>query len=372
MKKIKLFFAIRSLDFGGAERQFIELVKHIDKNHFEVTVCTMYGGEQEEEIKAVEGIRYFNLQKKGRYDFFRFYRNYRALLQGIRPQLIYSFLGEMNLYSLWCKPTDSQIIWGFRASNMDLSKYGRVSRLLFRLQRRFSNRVDKIIANSGASVAFHGEQGFCMKQAVVIPNGIDTERFRQDERMREEFRRSHGLENGDIAVGIVARIDHMKGYPLFAVAAAALLRRYPNLKFFAVGDGDRKIKEQCEAILGDFSKERFVWLGRRREVEEVYNGLDIAVSSSLGEGFSNSIAEAMACGVPCIATDVGDSALIVGECGIVIAPGSEEALVEGVEKMMRSDLKQLGRCARERIVENFSIENMVKKTESEIRKCVES
>ena len=361
---IRLVLAIRSLDIGGAERQFIELVKGIDNTKFEVTVCTMYGGIQEPIVREIPGITYHNLGKKGRYDIFDFCRKYRRLLNEVRPDVIYSFMGEMNLFSLWCKPKRTRLIWGFRASDMDLRRYGTVPRLVFGLQKRFSCRVDRIIANSHASVAFHEANGFCMDRAVVIPNGIDTERFCRDLGKRETFRKRYDLAESDIAIGIVARIDPMKGYPVLARAAKALFERHENAKFFAVGDGDPSIKNECETILGEFSGSRFVWLGRQESMEEIYSGLDIVVSPSLfGEGFSNSVAEAMSCEVPCVVTDVGDSAVIVGDAGIVVPSNDHKVLSKGIEKMMQVDLSKLGKRARDRIKENFSIDKMIHRTE---------
>ncbi len=372
---VKVVLSIRSLDIGGAERQFIELVKHIDKTKFDVTMCTMYGGVQEEIVKNIDGIRYINLQKKGRYDFLDFYLKYKKVLFDTQPDVIYSFLGEMNLFSLWCKPKKSKIFWGFRASNMDLSQYGKVSQLMFWLQKKLSCRVDKIIANSQASVEFHKKSGFCMDRAVVVPNGIDTTRFGRDTYKREEFRRKYDLSEKDVAIGIVARIDYMKGYTILAESAKRVLASYENVKFFAVGGGDETIKNECEKILGVYNGTRFIWLGNQKQVEDIYSGLDIAVSSSFGEGFSNSIAEAMSSEVPCVVTDVGDSRMIVADTGIVVAPNDAQSLSAGIEKMLSSDLDALGKRARERIVENFSIEKMTKSTQREIicgwsNKCV--
>ena len=369
--EIKVVLAIRSLDIGGAERQFIELVKHIDKNKFDVTVCTMYGGVQEDIVKAIPNITYYNLKKNGRYDFYGFYRRYKDLLFKLKPNVIYSFLGEMNLFSLWCKPKDAKIIWGFRASNMDFAKYGKVPQMMFWLQKKLSCKVDKIISNSYASVEFHKKEGFCMEKSVVVHNGIDTNRFKKDEKKRKEFRKKYNLKGSDIAIGMVARIDYMKGYTIFAKSAKRLLKKYENVKFFSIGDGDGNIKKECEKILGEYNNTRFIWLGMQKNVENFYSGFDIASSSSFGEGFSNSIAEAMSCSVPCVVTDVGDSRIIVGDCGKVVIPNSVDEFSKGLEELMQKDLKKLGECSRKRIVENFSIEKMVKKTEKEILKCVE-
>ena len=209
-----------------------------------------------------------------------------------------------------------------------------------------------------------------MDRAVVIPNGIDTERFRPDSALRKRFRKACCLQKEDVAVGIVARLDPMKGYELFARAAAKLLKRYKNLYFFAAGSGDRAIRDRCEKILGQENDKRFIWLGGIKEIETLYNGLDIAVSSSSTEGFSNTIAEAMACGTPCIVTDVGDSAMIVGDTGYVVRPQSVDALLEGIDMMLETDQERLGEKARERIVSRFSLEAMIQATQKEIVTCV--
>jgi glycosyltransferase involved in cell wall biosynthesis len=366
---IKLILSIRSLDIGGAERQFIELIKHIDKQKFDVTVCTMYGGIQEEIVQKIPNINYVNLKKNGRYDFYSFYKRYTDLLKDIRPDVIYSFLGEMNLFSLWCKPKQTKIIWGFRASNMDLKHYGKVSQFLFWLQKRLSKKVDKIIANSYASIAFHKKSGFNMNNAVVIHNGIDTEKFRRYSDKRVEFRDKYALKEDDIAIAIVARIDYMKGYIIFSKVAKRVLDTYNNITFFSVGGGDKDIKKMCEEILGDFNNSRFIWLGNQKNVENIYSGLDITTSSSFGEGFSNTIAEAMACECVCVVTDVGDSKIIVDDIGIVVKPNSIDELYSGVEKMLESDYKSLGYKSRRRVIENFSIKKMIEKTQDEIEKC---
>jgi len=369
--KTTIVLSIRSLNIGGTERQFIELIKHIDKTKFDITVCTMYGGVQEDIVKQIDGVKYFNLEKKGRYDFFYFFKRYKALLKEIQSDVIYSFLGEINLFSLWCKPKNSKLIWGFRSSNMDLKQYGKLSQFLFWLQKKLSSKVDKIITNSYASIEFHQKIGFNMEKSVVIHNGIDTDRFKRYEEKRKLFRSKYNLNENDIAIGIVARIDYMKGYTVFAKSAKRLLGEYDNLKVFSIGDGDNNIKKECEDILGEFNNTKFIWIGKQNKVEEYYSMFDIVVSSSFGEGFSNSIAEAMSCEVASVVTNVGDSSFIVGDYGIVVEPHSVDSLYQGITKMINSDFKYLGKQSRERILNNFSIEKMIKNTEKEILKCVE-
>lgn len=370
VKKIKLVLAIRSLNVGGAERQFIELVKHIDKDKFEVYVCTMYGGVQEGIVKSIENVIYYNLGKKGRYDIFKFYNNYKKLLKTINPDIIYSFKEEMNIFSYFCKPKKTKIIWGFRASDKDLSQYGKLSQLLFWVQKKFSSKVDMIIANSNASIIHHKNNGFNISKSIVIPNGIDVNKFKRNWEDRKNFRTKYELKENDIAIGIVARIDYIKGYIVFTNAVEKLMQEFDNVYIFSVGAGDQKIKQKCENILATFNNIRFKWLGNKTNVEKIYSGLDIVCSSSFGEGFSNSVAEAMSCELPCVVTNVGDSAYIVDKYGIVVESNNVESLYNGLKKMIQSDYKKFGILSHKRIEENFSTEKMVSKTENLIKEVL--
>jgi len=364
MKKVTLLLAIRSLNIGGAERQFLELVKYIDKNKFDVYVCTMYGGLLEKDIEKVPDVHYRHLHKKGRYDLFSFFIQYRSYLASLKPDVIYSFLPEMNLFSLWCKPKKTKIIWGFRASNLKLSHYGYITQLIFWFQKYFSKKADYIIANSEASILFHQEEGFYMKKSSVIYNGIDTNRFIPSQKKRTAFRMINEIPLDKVVVGIVGRIDIIKGHTLFAKVANSFLDKDKRFYFVAVGSGDEHIKESCKRILGVDNRTRFLWLDSVGAIEDIYPGLDIFCSTSLSESFSNVIAEAMSCEIPCIVTDVGDSRLIVGDCGLVIPTNNEIALYGAIMNMSTMDKAPIMQKGRKRIENTFSIATMIAKTEN--------
>jgi glycosyltransferase involved in cell wall biosynthesis len=375
--KIKLVLSIRSVDIGGAERQFIELVKNIDKNKFEIIVCTMYGGIQENILKSISNIKYYNLHKKGRYDFYNFFKKYIGILKKEKPDVIYSFMDGMNIINILTNiflKKKTKIIWGIRSSNVDIKKYGKFAEIIFLLQKRFSYKADLIIANSLASVVYYKNLGFSMNKSVVIHNGIDIELYKRNDEYRKIFRNNFNIKGNDIVLGICARIDYMKGYPILASAAKKILSEFENVYFFSAGEsakGFEHIKKECEDILGRFNNSRFIWLGKQKEMQKIYSGWDVYISSSsFGEGFSNSIGEAMACEVPCIATDVGDSKIIVGDTGIIGNPNHIESLYLGIKKMLSSDLTLLGKKARERIVQNFFTDKMIKETEENIYKLV--
>lgn len=362
MGKIKLLLAIRSLNLGGAERQFIELVRHIDTRKFDVVVCTMYGGSLEDEVRLLPNVHYTNLDKKGRYDI-SFFHTYRAYLKKTKPDIIYSFLPEMNLFSLWCKPGKTKLVWGFRASNIRFQYYGIMAQLLFKLQKFFVKHVDGIIANSKASIAFHQAQGFQMQNAHVVYNGIDTDRFHPSVEKRERFRRQYGLRSNQIVIGLVARIDAMKGHTIFARVAKKFFDEKQDVCFVAIGSGDETIKQACQMFLGESKRMRFIWIEEMKSIEDAYVGLDILCSTSLSESFSNVIAEAMSSGIPCIVTDVGDSQEIVGECGIVIPSEDEDALYDAIVHLSKADRVLMGQKSRHRIENAFSITRMISRTQ---------
>lgn len=368
----RLFLAIRSLHKGGAERQMVELAKGVDKERFALTLCTLYGGgELERELKE-SGVEIFCLHKRGRSDF-SFLRRYRALIQEQKPKAIYSFLPEMNLFSLIASrflKRSPKILWGFRSSDMDVKSYGWQSRLYYAAQKLLSPFASKIITNSHHSLAYHKHIGYCMKRAQVIHNGIDTKRFSPSLELRESFRQRYPLKD-KIAIGIAARMDIAKGYPYLAKAAKIILSRYPKVLFFAAGEIDPLLQKECLEILGQ-EGERFIWLGGVERMEEVYNGWDILVSSSLTESFSNSIAEGMACALAPIATDVGDTSAILGEVGVLIPPKDSEMLAQKLALMIESDFKTEGERARERIVTLFSLEAMIQNSTKAILTCAES
>ncbi len=377
MKKIKLALAIRALDIGGAERQLLELARNIDKDKYDVVLYVMYARELDVEAKAIEGVKFIDLAKQSRYDNLSFMKKYIKSLDEEQVDIVYAYLIEMNLFSLWTrkfvKNRDMKVVWGFRSSDMDLSKFGWFPQLLFFLQRKFAPKVDKIISNSHASVEFHKREGYDVSKAVVVHNGINVNRFKPSSQEREAFRREHNLKDSDIAVGIVARVNHMKGYPILSQAMRKLMSEDERIRLFVVGGGEEEILKECKAYLGE-QESKVTWFGATQSTESsFYNGLDFYVSSSVfGEGFSNSIAEAMCCHVPAVTTDVGDSSIVVGDTGVVVEGNSVDALYDGMKKMLELDRSSLGKKARERIVENFSIAKMVENTQRELEECVES
>ena len=211
---------------------------------------------------------------------------------------------------------------------------------------------------------------------VVIPNGFDLDAFFPDKQAREKVRKELGINDKIIVIGFVARFDPQKDHKNFFEAAKIVHKIYPKVHFFLCGDGISWKNEKLREWIEKSGVEKVTHLlGRRDDIKNVYNSIDIFCSSSYGEGFPNVIGEAMACGIPCVVTNVGDSAIIVGDTGFVVPPKNPESLDEAIIKMIEigeEKRKELGKRARKRIEESYSIEKIVKNYEQLYKKvCVE-
>jgi glycosyltransferase involved in cell wall biosynthesis len=362
-----ILFLARSLGQGGAERQLIELAKGLARKGYPVQVLVFYGrGDLEQELlEAGIGVR--NLNKTGRWDMIIFLIRLYQTVRKYKPKILHSYLGTANSLAILLKPflPHTQIVWGVRASNMDLEEYGWVARWSYQIESWLSPFADLIICNSEAGRIHAVAKGFPAKKISVIPNGIDIERFKPDPVARLCCRTEWGIKAKEVLIGLIGRLDPMKDHPTFIRAAAKYAAAHSNARFVCVGDGPddyRRKLQQMSANLG--LQEKLIWVGGRNDMPTVYNALDLLTSSSAyGEGFSNAIGEAMASGIPCVVTDVGDSAKIVAETGVVIAPRKEDALVAAWENFDWQKKQRLGQLARARICKYFSGNSLIENTE---------
>src|SRR5262245_44624458 len=249
---------------------------------------------------------------------------------------------------------------------MDLEQYGWMDRLLYRIERGLSRFADLIIVNSQSGFDYAVAHGFPRKRMVVIHNGIDVERFRPDLEARHRWRKDWGIAQTDVLVGLVGRIDPMKGHETFLRAGALLAKERDNVRFVCVGDGSSAFRRTLQSLSEHLGlHKRLMWIDSCSDLVEMYNAMDVVTSSSsFGEGFSNVIGEAMACGVPCVVTNVGDSAMIVGDTGQVVSPKNPQALAAGWDRLLdRLRLEcNLNAQARTRIIQHFRIDKLVETT----------
>ncbi len=309
------------------------------------------------------------VQLKRRWDLIGFYVRLAACMRGIQPDLLHGYLTESNLMTVLLKPfcPRARIVWGVRDSQTDAPLWGVLAGWSFRLARLLSRFADRIIANSRSGRDYYAGLGYPSGRLTVIPNGIDTERFRPDPAARESARRELGAAEGDFLFGIAGRLNPMKDHATFLRAAARAAAAVPAARFICVGDGPPDYVAGLRRLATSLGVEhRVVWRSTQRDVAAFYNALDALVSSSaFGEGFSNVIGEAMACGTPCLATDVGDARWIMGDAGLAVPAGDCDALARAMVRVAQlppAELLRLKQQARHRMVDQFTVAQLVART----------
>lgn len=303
------------------------------------------------------------------------------LARRIDPQLIQGWMYHGNLMASMAAlalrdnaPRNSgsrkqvPVIWNIRQTVYDLRNERWLTARFIRLGARLSAGPAAIIYNSQTSAAQHQNLGYRAERRVIIPNGFDCRILCPDEAFRKAVRSELSITDGTLLIGLVARYHPMKDHVGFLKAAAMVVRSHPEVRFVLAGTGvSSKQPVLAEAVKQNELQDHVILLGERSDIPRLNNAFDIGCSASAwGEGFSNSIGEAMACGVPCAVTDVGDSAYIVADTGLVSPPRDPQALANAIARLIgmgRSGRQQLGVQARRRIETEFSLPAIVRRYE---------
>ena len=289
------------------------------------------------------------------------------ILRAESPDVLQTWLYGADLFGLMAsvlRPTIA-LAWNVRCS--DMGRQRRRSLWTRWACARMSACPRVVVVNSEAGRTFHVGLGYRPQEWKVLPNGIDVEEFKPDPQARPSLRAELRLPSDAILIGLVARVDPLKDHSTFIQAAGRLAPTVPQAHFVLVGLGctpdNPSIVSQIESAS---LSGRVHLLGRRTEIARIVAAFDIACLSSVSEGFPNVVAEAMACGVPCVVTDVGDARRIVGDTGVVVPAGDAVALAGGFQQLLALGARQrghLGRAARERIRTQYSLARAVREYE---------
>ena len=288
------------------------------------------------------------------------------LLRRSKPDLFLCWMYHANLLGLLAGKLARvpRVVWGIRCSNMDFSCQRLMTRRVVKLCASLSKLPDLIIVNSEAGRDVHAEMGYAKEKMVVIPNGIDTDVFKPDPLARRRVRQELGVSEDALLIGLIARLHPMKDHETFFKAARLLAEKRPEVHFLLAGAEISPKNPELSRMVREYNLDRHGHLlGARQDVPALTAALDIATSSSaFGEGFSNVLGEAMACGVPCVVTDVGDSAAIIGDTGKVVPPRSPEKLASAWLELIelgRPGRLELGAKARKCIEDRFHLKHVV-------------
>ena len=366
---IRLCFLIRSLDCGGSQRQLAELVRSLDRTRFTITVLTFYpGGLFWNELRKTPGVNLVCLDKAGRWDVAAFGARLVNLLRRSRPDIVHGY-GVVSNELAWLggRAAGARVVWGLRASNLEVRRYHWTVGASLAASARLSRRVDLVIANSRAGMAHHLERGFHPHNLTVVPNGIDTDRFRPLPEAREALRREWAVRESEFLIGMVGRLDPMKDHATFLEAMTHLARRHPDVRVVCVGDSPSGIRRyRAESRHAPSLGARLRWEPARPDVERVLAALDaLVLPSAYGEGFPNVVGEAMAAEVPCIVTDAGDAAMVLDDRRRTVPPADPPRLLDACERLLSqstAERRRTGRADRRRIVGHFGTAQLARRT----------
>jgi glycosyltransferase involved in cell wall biosynthesis len=286
----------------------------------------------------------------------------RRMLRANRCDVVQSWMYHANLMAAMAGwGDDVPVVWNIRHSLHALEHEKRSTRWVIRAGARLSRRPARIIFNAAVSRTQHVAFGYDDRRSVVIPNGFDTREFAPRPVERARVRAELGIAPDALAIGLVARVHPMKDHANFLRAAQRFSASHPRSVFVLVGDGADARNPTLGALIDGLGLREHVRLcGRRVDVAAVDNALDIAASASAwGEAFPNATAEAMACGVPCVVTDVGDAPAIVDDTGVVVPPRDAAALAAAWARLAELDpeaRRALGLRARRRVVDQYAID----------------
>ncbi len=361
-----VLFIIRTLQFGGAERQLVLLARGLHHRGHRVGVMVFYsGGPLAGELERA-GVPLMSLHKRGRWDLVG--PLWRAVWAARRfhPLVLHGYLTSGNALALALRAAvpGSRTVWAIRSTMVDLTRYDWFTRVSHSIANRLARRADLIIANSRAGRADHVKVGYPEDRVVVIPNAVDVERFRPNEAHRQATRATWGIDAEEVVVGMVSRVDPMKDHPTFLRAAALVLAEHPRLRIVCIGNGRPEYRAEMERLADALGLGSHVlWLPAVLDVSAVYPALDVLCSASaFGEGFSNVLGEALASGVPCVATSVGDAAEVLGNVGMIVPPRDPVALAQALLATIAARSPALGTRCREHVVRQFGVERLLTST----------
>lgn len=363
---VRVMHIITALYTGGAETMLLKLLSGQDVARFKPIVVALGGhGVIAEKIESL-GITVCSLGMLGnRLSPLAVWRLLK-LVRAHKPQVIQGWMYHGNLMAAVARllsPGRIPVLWNIRQSLYDIRREKRMTALIIRLGARLSFLPRGIVYNARISAKQHEQFGYASTRTLILPNGFDCDLFHPSLAARASLRQQLGISDGAILIGLVARYHPIKDHANFIAAAAKLASIRSDVHFVLVGtrvdEGNRELAQMIDAV---GLRGRVHLLGEQSNLSEITAALDIATSSSWSEAFPNVVGEAMSCGVPCVVTDVGDSAVIVGDAGRVVPPKDFNALAAGWASILDLNQEQrnaLSEAARQRIVENYSLPNIV-------------
>lgn len=370
MPPIKVVHLIDGLTMGGAEMMLYKVVSRMDRTKFEgVVIAFMEEGPVRKMIEEA-GVPVLSLGMAQGKPSAKAFFTLVNLLRRERPAVLQTWSKTADLIGLLAgrRAKVPAILWNIRSSRKQKGQYSRLTATAEALCARLSRLPRLIVANSQMGIEAYSEIGYRPKEWRMLPNGFDIGQYAPDELARGWLRAELGVPDDTFLVGNVGRYHVMKDQPSFVRAAHIFSQKHPDAHYVLVGPGNDVQNEELQAVLKEGGAGANIHLlGERSDVPRISAGLDLFALTSVSEGFPNVVGEAMACGVPCAVTNVGDTAIVVGDTGIVVPPSDPTAMAQAWSQfveMGEAARRAQGRAARARILENYDLETIVNRYES--------
>lgn len=371
MKNREILHIITNLQTGGAEMMLYKLLQYSEFFQKNSIVVALIGiGNIGEKIKSL-GVPVFEIgMVRGKLCPMKFLHLIKLILR-LNPKYVQTWMYHADLIGgLASKLAGCKFLfWGIHHSNLNVRDNNFSTIFTARVCSFLSHFLpNKIITCSKHAKLVHGSVGYDISKMIVIPNGFDISYFRPDSSARSNVLDEFALLKDSSLISLVGRFDPQKDHKTFVKAASIVLKEFPKTYFLLCGSGLVEANDELIGWLNEAKvRNNFLLLGVRDDISRIFAASSVAVSSSIGEGFPNVVGEAMASGIPCVVTDVGDSAYMVGDTGIVVQPSNELALADAIKKILALSEKErstLGSNARKRVQDLFSIQSVVKMYES--------
>ena len=349
---------ITGLNVGGAERALHTLLTGGLYDEFDSHVISLTDEGYYGQILCEAGILVTCLaMSSGRVNLKSLWRLRKAMKTN-QPDILQGWMYHGNIAAVIARffvPKRVKLVWNIRTSVDDYSELSLSRRVIIRLGSILSNKTDVILFNSKRSFKQHVDLGYFAKKMITVPNGFDTNIWRPSKKINRQTRNNLGFYQDDLIIRFVGRNDTQKDPKNFFLAIENVMNVNINVKAIVIGKG-------LECVINKKKAKEIIFLGHCDKVSQIMPVFDILCLSSSVEGFPNVIGEAMACGVPCVTTNVGDAAEIVGDTGWVVKPGDSQALSWALQESLlvsQAERDARGRKARLKIINKYSISSTV-------------
>ncbi|MFT4039438.1 MAG: glycosyltransferase [Thermomicrobiales bacterium] len=374
---ITIVHVIGTLEVGGAQMMLWKLISQMDPQRFRhVVVCAFEGGPFAERLEAA-GVPVIDLRMRHgaqppglKRRVLRVLKAPGALaslgmvLRRVRPNLVLTWGYHVDTLGLAAAaPLGIPVVWTIFSSFNPF--FGRFVMAINQAAVQLSRFPAAVVSDSEAGRAWHIKLGYRARQWRVIPSGFDLAQFAPSAAARAALRQELGLAAETPLIGLIGRYNPVKGHETFVAAAGIVLQDHPTAHIILAGPGvtweNAELCGWITATAGDV-RDRLHLLGERPDVPQVTAALDIATCASYSESSPLVVGEAMASGVPCVVTDVGDAAIMVGETGLVVPPRDPAAMAAAWSRLLAlppAERRALGERARARIDAHYSLPRVI-------------